>query len=365
MKIALSGYYGFDNAGDEALLSAITATIKRIEPSARFVVFSGYPGSTARLHGLRAVNRMNPWSVTRELRSSDLLISGGGSLFQDVTGPRSLPYYISIVALARLLHKPVIFYAQGIGPINRSLSKFLMRLIANGVNLITLRDEDSLTLLREIGVQRPPALVTADPVFTLEPEAADYDAVRKLLDKSFPPGSKIVGVAVRQWSPLEGYQQQLAAALDRLVRKQYQVLFIPLDYPDDTIAAYSVADLMTEKHLVLDKNLKSQEHIALMSNLQLVIGMRLHALIFAASQQIPFIGISYDPKIDSFLGLFGLQSLNTGSPDLDNKIDAILENETLRQQIRNKSLELKKKAEQTAYLALSLIDSKYAKNEES
>ena len=40
MKIALSGYYGFDNAGDEALLSAITSTIKRLQPAARFVVLS-------------------------------------------------------------------------------------------------------------------------------------------------------------------------------------------------------------------------------------------------------------------------------------------------------------------------------------
>jgi polysaccharide pyruvyl transferase WcaK-like protein len=103
MKIALSGYYGFDNSGDEALLSAITSTIRKIEPRASFVVFSGCPGQTARLHGLRAVNRMNPYSVTRELMQSDLLISGGGSLFQDVTGPRSLPYYISIVALAKIL----------------------------------------------------------------------------------------------------------------------------------------------------------------------------------------------------------------------------------------------------------------------
>lgn len=358
MKIALSGYYGFDNAGDEALLSAITATIKRIEPSANFVVFSGYPGNTARLHGLRAVHRMNPWSIMQELATSDLLISGGGSLFQDVTGPRSLPYYISIVALARLLRKPVIFYAQGVGPINRPFSKFLMRRIANGVDLITLRDEDSLILLKNIGVQHPPALVTADPVFTLEAGAADKEAIQTLLGNSCPPGSKIIGVAVRQWAPLEGYQQQLAAALDRLAGKGYKILFVPLDYPDDTIAAQRVATLMQQEYTLIERNLKSQEHIALMSHLELMIGMRLHALIFAASQQVPFLGISYDPKIDSFLGLFGLAPLDLGSPAIDSQVDAVLENELLRQQIRAKSLELKRKAEQTAYLALSLINPK-------
>jgi polysaccharide pyruvyl transferase WcaK-like protein len=74
MKIALSGYYGFDNAGDEALLSAICRTIQQLEPQAEFVVFSGSPGKTTQMHGLRAVNRMNPWQLIRELLTSDLLM---------------------------------------------------------------------------------------------------------------------------------------------------------------------------------------------------------------------------------------------------------------------------------------------------
>src|SRR5450830_146125 len=92
MKIALSGYYGFDNAGDEALLNAITSSIRRLAPDAEFVVFSGSPEKTASQHGIRAVYYKSPASVWRELRDADLLISGGGSIFQDVTSARSLPY---------------------------------------------------------------------------------------------------------------------------------------------------------------------------------------------------------------------------------------------------------------------------------
>ena len=181
MRIALSGYYGFDNAGDEALLSAITSSIRKITPQADFVVFSGSPARTTARHAIRAVNYLDPWAVGRELNRCDLLISGGGSIFQDVTSWRSLPYYIAVVALAKLLGKTVVFYAQGVGPIQRSISKFLMRLVANRVDLITVRDEKSKQLLLDLGVTLPPLRVTADPVFSLQPNLEDEAQITVLL----------------------------------------------------------------------------------------------------------------------------------------------------------------------------------------
>ncbi|PKM77553.1 MAG: polysaccharide pyruvyl transferase CsaB [Firmicutes bacterium HGW-Firmicutes-15] len=355
MKIALSGYYGFDNAGDEALLSAITSSIKRLRPSADFVVFSGSPEKTSALHGIRAVYHKNPWQVFHELLEADLLISGGGSIFQDVTSARSLPYYISVVALARLVGKPVIFYAQGVGPINRRLSKFLMRLIGNRVNLITLRDEDSRQFLWDLGVTRPPLLVTADPVFSLEPGPADQAKIEHLL-KNIRSGDKpLVGVAVRKWQALEGYQERLAKLLDELVSRGYQILFIPMAYPDDVNESRRVAKLMKEDAYVLDEHLGSQEHLALISRLDLMVAMRLHALIFSASRGIPFAGISYDPKVDAFLKLFNLQPLSTGYKEMQAQIDTLLGDVNLQDKISTQAQEMRRKSEQNARLALSLV----------
>lgn len=360
MKIALSGYYGFDNSGDEALLSAITSTIRKIEPQANFVVFSGCPGQTARLHGLRAVNRMNPCSVTRELIQSDLLISGGGSLFQDVTGPRSLPYYISIVALAKILRKPVIFYAQGIGPITRSFSKLLMRLIANKVELITLRDAASRDLLYSIGVNRPPVEITADPVFNLEAAPGDYLIAGRLLgiDNSIDK-PELIGVSVRAWRPLEGYQIELAQLLDMLAEEGFDIVFMPLDYPNDLKESQKIAGMMKHKALVLENHLTSQQFVAVISNLQLVIGMRLHSLIFSAIQEVPFAGISYDPKIDSFLEQFNYQPLAGSALDMKRQISRLLGDKEGLENSRNRARQLKAQAEKTAHLALSLIKHPY------
>jgi polysaccharide pyruvyl transferase CsaB len=356
MKIALSGYYGFDNAGDEALLSAITSSIKRLHSSAEFVVFSGCPAKTSALHGYRAVYHKNPWQVFRELLNTDLLISGGGSILQDITSALSLPYYIGVVALAKLVGKPVIFYAQGVGPINRRLSKLLMRLIGNRVDLITLRDEDSRQFLWNLGVTRPPLLVTADPVFSLEPAPADQDKIEHLLQKIRKDNKPLIGVAVRKWQALEGYQEVLARLLDSLASRGYQILFIPMAYPDDISESLRVANLMQEQAVVLEEHLLSQEHLALIAHLDLMVAMRLHALIFSASRGVPFAGISYDPKIDAFLKLFDLQPLPLGCEEMQAQIDKLLNDVNLQNNISVQSREMRSKSEQNARLALSLVN---------
>lgn len=355
MKIALSGYYGFDNAGDEALLSAITSSINRLQPDAEFVVFSGCPEKTSALHGFHAVYHKNPFHVLRELWEADLLISGGGSIFQDVTSARSLPYYISVVAMAKLLRKPVIFYAQGVGPINRPFSKFLMRLVGNRVDLITLRDMASSRLLYELGVRRPPLLVTADPVFSLQPEAADEEKIDRLLNANGIADKPLVGVAVRKWQALEGYQVRLAPLLDDLAGRGYQIVFVPMAYPDDVAESRRVAGLMRMGAVVLDEHLKSQEHLALMDRLNLMIAMRLHALIFAANRGVPLAGISYDPKVDAFLSSFGLEPLPGSYEAMRARVDALLEDTEIQAEISRRAAVMRDKSEQNARLALSLV----------
>jgi|GEM_PF-111574 len=365
MRIALSGYYGFDNAGDEALLSAITMSLKRIHPGLEFLVLSGNPQKTAHLHGVQAVYYMNPWQVFRGLLSSDLLISGGGSIFQDVTSGRSLVYYISVVALAKLLGKPVIFYAQGVGPINRPLSKLLMRLVANRVDLITLRDQDSLQLLREIGVNQPEIRVTSDPVFALTPLEEDYEAVDIKLAQLIDLRKPVIGVSVRQWSALEGYQPELAHCLDDLIDQGYQVLFIPMSYPDDVEESTRVVNLMEKPATVLAQDLNSRQHLALISRMNFIIGMRLHSLVFAASMGIPFAGISYDPKVDAFLKQFSIKPLPLQYDEMKEQIQQSIDDHQLRDRIAEGALGLRDQAEENARLALSLLDSKEEVNQKA
>jgi len=358
MKIVLSGYYGFDNAGDEALVTAISNSFKTFDSRIEITVLSGNPDRTAAVHGVRAVSRVNPLVLIRELFRADLLISGGGSLLQDVTGPLSIPYYLGVVLLALLLRTPVVFYAQGIGPVNRRLSRCLIRLIANRVDLITLRDSASAELLASIGVTKPPVFVTADPVFSLRPSGEEVKKARSYLEGlGLDPDRGIIGVSLRAWEDFA--DQQIAEFLDRLAENG-QVLLLPLQHPSDLEYSVNISRMMGTSPAIVANQFNSTELMGLISQLRIMVGMRLHSLIFAACVGTPFEGIAYDPKVEAFLRQFEKSPLfSHDGLDLQAAVDAV--KQTLRHHaattcaITVKSSELKEKADANAMLVLDLI----------
>ena len=203
-KILISGYYGFGNAGDEALLSSILQALLELEPRAEITVISGNPVETMSTHKVKAIGRFDMWKIYQAVYSCDMLISGGGSLLQDVTSARSLYYYLSIIALANTLGKRVMIYAQGIGPLRKSLVRVTVGHVLNQVSMITVRDHASKEELLSLGIDNAPITVTADAVLGMHP--VDTAVGRDILapygvDSDRP----IVGVSVRAWKDCTEY----------------------------------------------------------------------------------------------------------------------------------------------------------------
>ena len=168
MNFLINGYFGFGNAGDEAVLAAMLADLRALRPGATFCATSGNPNQTREMFGIEAIERQNPRELLSSIRACDVFISGGGSLVQDVTSLRNVVYYTSLIQLAKRLGKPTMIYAQGVGPLNKPLSRKLARAAFSSADALTVRDPNSAQLLREIGVTKP-VEITADPVWSLEP----------------------------------------------------------------------------------------------------------------------------------------------------------------------------------------------------
>ncbi len=311
-RIVLSGYYGFDNLGDEAVLQSIIKALKEEDPSVEIIVLSQNPDNTAERYGVKSADRWKPGEVLKALRWADLLISGGGSLLQDVTSQKTIPYYLGVVSLARMLGKKVAFYAQGVGPIEGGFGQRLTRLVANRVQLITVRDQGSLELLQKLGVKRPEMRVTVDPVVLLQstvPTTKEYTEIVNLKEKCFKEGRSLVGIAPRPWKDLKEFQQILVEVAQRLQQNENaEILLIPMHLGQDLDFCLEMADKLTGVR-VLKESYQPDELLAIYQELDFLIGIRLHALIYSAVAHVAHLGISYDPKIDSFLHRIKDQSI--------------------------------------------------------
>ncbi|MDK2820479.1 MAG: hypothetical protein PWP31_444 [Clostridia bacterium] len=301
-RIVISGYYGFQNTGDEAVLYSIIRALKLLEPSLEITALSHNPKHTKENFGIKAVNRWRLSAIAKAISQSDLLISGGGSLFQDVTGPKSLIYYLGIVVLARLLKKPVIIYAQGLGPLKHSWSRWLTAKVLNNVQLITLRDSESRQFLEGLGVKKPPVYVTADPVLGLKPENLDLESGKEKWEQ-LGLEKPVIGISVRSWPGAKSFWPILARVADDLVNKGWNILFLPFHFPSDVDACRQVARLMHNPSVILKENMDLSKIMAIIGELDFLIGMRLHALIMSAIMGVPFLALSYDPKVSSLARL--------------------------------------------------------------
>lgn len=328
-EIVLSGYYGFGNAGDEAMLLSILEAIERERPGSSVTVISGRPEDTEKKYQVKAVHRFDYIGMIGALRKADLLLSGGGSLLQDVTSRRSIFYYLSIIKLAQWLKVPTMLFAQGIGPVVRPTARKALCCVVNQVDLITVRDEKSRSELIELGVTKPPIHVTADPVLSLKPESGEYGEA--LLEKiGYVKGKKLIGFAIRDWPLVPEYLDEIAKTADLLLAdEEVQLVFLPMQWPEDGQVARKVQEKMSHQALFLEGEYRVREHLSVIAQLDLLVGVRLHGLIFAFLSATPCIGLSYDPKINSFLELIEETSIasleNLRSDELARAIWAKLE----------------------------------------
>ncbi len=311
INVLMSGYYGFNNSGDEAILMAMHKNISELDERLNVTVLSNCPEQTRVKHNVNVVYRFGLWDVFKAIKNCDVLLSGGGSLLQDTTSTRSIIYYLSIIGLAKFFGKKVMLYANGIGPVSKDGNRKWVRKILNKVDVITIREQNSYEELVKMGVENENTFVTADPVFTMD--GISKDAARELLKKEGIPLDKpLVGVSVRSWKDIEKFSQSLAKLCDIIYEKfNMNLVFIVMQPSKDKAISEKVMATMKNPSYIFGGDCSPQDIMGVISLMDIVLGMRLHTLIFAARQRVPLLGFVYDPKIEYYLNKFGMPTGGT------------------------------------------------------
>lgn len=357
----LSGYFGFNNSGDDALLKALIKDLRKEKSNARIAVLSKKPNSSKIMFGVDAVSRMAPLSILKLFRTSSVLLSGGGSLIQDETSSKSLWYYLSIIATAKKCGMKVMQIANGIGPVNKETNKVIASKVINKyVDAITLRERRSAKELEKIGITLPYE-VTADPAVSLE--GVDESSVKRIFALNSVPYTDYICVAIRDWKQFApGFRRSLAASLDYIHEKYGKnILFLPMQYPLDITISKSVASKMRNRSYIIETPCTIEETIGIISHSSLVLAMRLHSLVYAVSCGVGVIALKYDPKIDGFMDYFRQNYIadvrNLTEAELKSIIDSFFRN-TDKQQNELLCREMREKATYNAKLAIELLEKK-------
>lgn len=306
MKYVVSGYIGFDNFGDEAIQYVLTKKLKS-EGAEKITLISSNPEKTSNLYGVDSCGMFN---FLPSLLDADILISGGGSLLQDVTSLKSLIYYLGVIYSALILGKKVQIFAQGIGPINSKIGQFLTKFALKRAEKITVRDSKSKELLNSWGIESE---LVKDPVLELE-----------------LPNKQLKGTVGVQLRSFEGVNDDFLEELSKEISKRFydkKIEILSLQDSIDLDVCNHFAEILKTKGIqkvtVLDK-LSINDVLEKISDLEYLIAMRFHANVVGIKSGVKTLAINYDPKVKKLADEYHLPMINLNDNDFSEQFSKLL-----------------------------------------
>ena len=380
--MVLCGYYGFGNAGDELILDAMLRELRALRPNLAVTVISGDPASTRACHGVDAVHWQDVPAIGARVRHADLVVVGGGGLFQEYSGidPDSLftdrhfaiTFYAEPAILGALCGRPVMLYAIGVGPLSSEHGRRVVRAACDAAQVITVRDEESARVVASLGVDPERLRVTADPVFALP--AGGEARTPADLARALPTGEGLlVGVALRHWDVGVApyfWEKEVAAGLDAFLENhEARLLFVPFQHlaranENDVAVAERVRSRLRnpERASVLPSGGDPSALGAILGRCDLVLGMRLHAIILGATVGVPAVALSYDPKVELAMRQLGAERFVVPLADVEARAvaarmeQALAEGASGRRDLGERVGRLAERARSNAVAAIDLLE---------
>ena len=302
-RVCISGYYGFDNFGDEAILKTLVGNLKTFQNPPQITVFSSNPSKTSNELNVNSVYSFCLKDIIKSLFSSDYLISGGGSLLQDTTSAKSLIYYLGVIALAQILGKKTIIFAQGIGPIKNKHLEKLTAFILKKAEYISVRDEKSINWLKSWGIN---ATKCYDPVWNIETPKVEK--------------TNIVGIQLRTFPTMtEDVLNQLANLINNYYLDK-EINLLSLQNKLDLEICNKLKNKLKSNNVKVIENSSNDKIIEDLAKLDVLIAMRFHACLIGIKSGVKLLPINYDIKVEQLAKEFDLNCLNLNYTEINEEI---------------------------------------------
>ena len=303
--VVVCGAYGRGNMGDDAILQTIIRQLRMQDPDLPICVMTRKPVETALETGVSTVQIFHAMRASKWMKRSTLYISGGGTLLQNATSTRSLIYYLFSMIQAKKCGCRVMLYGCGAGPVRgKGNQRLVARVLNRYADQMTLRDPASRQTLERFGVTVPKCMVMADPALGMQ---ADTERTPEFLRKNgMDLDQKYALFVLRPWSGMERRLDAVRQAAEYVYRRwDLMPVFMCFEPSRDQNITHTAADGLQVPYKILTGESDCSIACGVIARSQLVVAMRLHALVFACSQDVPMVGISYDPKVSGFMDYAG------------------------------------------------------------
>jgi len=447
-KIMIINSYG-PNIGDLSIIISMVNSIRKSFPKADYVIFSTNPTLASNyLNRVKFIKSLGSRSARKlfqifnflkfliilfwlyfyqkginlfflvnkktrkalyEYLDSDIIISCGGGYLNDFSGCAFLGCLFDIY-LGIFLKKPVMLYAQSIGPFRKKIFRFISRYVLNRVNLITLRENKSLEFVKETGICKPPIYITADSALLLS-SIPKYKARKILIREGIKNLSKpIITVTITPHMPWRNmaereekfshYSVIVAKLIDYVIKQTDSVvLFIPMDiifkekkdnfnsesiisktkyilkkkiirnrssFPNEAELLSNIINLVKNKNniKILKGNYSPGEIKSIISLSEVHIATRMHSTIFASTTGVPVLAFAYEPKLYSFMKMLEQEQYiidinNLNYEEIILKFDLLWRNRNIARKIILKRVEgLEQKASENIQLLSKILKAK-------
>lgn len=309
-NVVAFGWLGMENLGDDLLLRVVADRVLDRFPEATIRVIGGNPHRIRVDMGFEAVRASEHYRMHEMIRHADAVVFCGGLVFDDPLAytPGSVelfsePYMDPACQAAACLMAwqhgvPAFYLGAGLGPVAKPATREALRYIGLAGARLLLRDQDSVDLALKSGVPSAQVGAYADLVLSA------HDTVVERASDDLPDGllpDRYITVALRDW-PLNpaGFEEALAAELDRISEQTgLAVAFVPFD-PDDVHIHHRVAERMRAKMVVeIASRLAMPEMLSVVKHSAMAVAMRLHCSILHHVLGKPAIGLDYNEKVGS------------------------------------------------------------------
>lgn len=335
-SVSVLGSSSGRNAGDAALISGIMESVDRETgrklnyeiPSIRpHYIRNHYPGYQA-----QPISMM-PWHASvkmlgiptwRSLNRTDLTLIFDAILFDRALYNPLFNFMSTLHLMLPTVKKRggrMAFYNVGTGPVNTPAGRSILKRLSETMDFITVRDESSLEILKDLDVQNPNMVLGADAALSLQP--VDRETVATMFKGiGLELDQEILAVNVNKylnsWSAAgvetmsrEHFLNVYAEAIRRTLSEiQTPLLLVYTQHHDRDIteALAEKVKAKTRQPVHILGNI-DHDHYAVkgaLGHVSLLFAMRLHALILASGNHTPIVGLNYQPKVQHYFKTLGL-----------------------------------------------------------